>query len=92
MGGIYTKMMECGYRDFAERKFGGTETKLVRKTREVAEFDPEKFREMLERLGKVAWGMQQSGNQFLRLSDVIGDVFEDAFDYPFAHLIFDCGD
>ena len=66
-GELYFKLIKFVYKKYSVSK--------------GIEFDHKMFEHVLKSLGKLAWEMLQSGNQFLVRSDVLSQVGEDAFVY-----------
>ena len=67
LGGIYFRLIRCIYRKYCERK--------------RIEFDHNEFRQVLERVGKIAWKMLNSSTNFAQQSEIVKEVGIDAFEY-----------
>ena len=62
---IYFRVVRCIYRNYCER------TKI--------EFKESQFLDVLKRVGKLAWKMLKSGKGWVRKSEILREVGEDAF-------------
>ena len=67
IGGIYTELIRCLYRRFTIRR--------------GIQFEQIHFKDILKRVGKLAWIMLQSGNYWFLISEVIDIAGENAFEY-----------
>ena len=67
LGEIYTRLVRCLYRKFTARK--------------GIEYKSEKFREILSKIGFLAWKTLNFKEYLLRKEGILNDVGEDAFEY-----------